>query len=1049
MVVQRATRGWWWWFGALGLLWFAAACSGSSAAGDVSAWTVDTALSAEVVAPGVQVLVTCTVADETGAAQDRDTIVTATPSSGIRIEGHEIVADTTGTYAIACALAEAPSVVDDTPAELKVTPGGAVAVDTTVDPTQVAAGEKATVTCSAVGADGEAVDAATVVRVEPADGVDVEDHSVLGKLAGTYAVTCALADVPEVADDSPASLDVVPGPVARVDAHVSDSDVPAGTVVTVTCTAYDAYGNPVEGVGTGVVVQPPEGNTVDDHTVGFAVAGTYEVRCTVDGAPKIESTPATVDVTPGDAAGIELNVDPDKDAYAPGDEVEFSWKVVDAWGNDVGDANVELVPPPQGVTALGGTSYRLDEEGSYTFTAAVPGTALSASRTLVVDQTPPVIVIDYPERGTTFDGDSTIVVEGHVSDAGSGIDVVKVNGNAVQVDADGTFSAPILSEYGLNLVVAKAWDKAGFSADASVAWYWSSAWQSYEGAQAGDVLRGDGLVVWLSQSVLDDGNHDPQHIDDIATLLEVVLSQADLTSLAGTALSPITIPGVVSFNTTVAGQPLDITGDVVITPTIVEVSVSPTPTVSLQAIDGGVHLEGHFPPGAGSSGVSLALQLDVSLPLTATMSVNGPGNCVATAIGTASPSFTTTTSAEVQSLSFSTTFAIAKASGQPLDVQAQNVQVSVAGLQVLPFANSTLDLGSISLSADLCGLQTGDVCQTLFGGPCTLPSMPLDQLLGPISNLVNQIAGPLTQFLQSYIQPLVEPVLKDAAAKVLKGVLEGLALDKTVALPSLPGGSAAQVTVRADLDSVQFTALGGRVGLRAGAWSPKVVDRNPLGSWLRDGCGGATSPLAFDAGNPMGVGVHLDFLNELLFSAWYNGYLHLDAGPDELAALSPKVAALGVKKFALDALLPPLLTDCNGKGLLDVQLGDALVTLDVSIGGLDIAGTFALSLEATASLWATGDQVGVDVQGITQLHIDAIDVNEAWKGKESDLEQLLGTLLEGQLSDLLNGALGGFTLPSIDLSSLVPGVAAGTTLSLGQVQTGLDQGYLVVTGDLQ
>jgi photosystem II stability/assembly factor-like uncharacterized protein len=78
----------------------------------------------------------------------------------------------------------------------------------------------------------------------------------------------------------------------------------------------------------------------------------------------------------------------------------------------------------------------------------------------IVDTTPPDISISYPADYTTLDTDS-VYISGKATDAQSGIDKVTVNGIAVSLSSDGSFSKTVTLSEGLNRITIIAIDKAG------------------------------------------------------------------------------------------------------------------------------------------------------------------------------------------------------------------------------------------------------------------------------------------------------------------------------------------------------------------------------------------------------------------------------------------------------------------------------------------------------------------------------------------------------------------------------------------------------------
>jgi hypothetical protein len=124
-----------------------------------------------------------------------------------------------------------------------------------------------------------------------------------------------------------------------------------------------------------------------------------------------------------------------------------------------------------GATAtLSGTSYSASvalSEGANALMATATNAvgSASASGSVTLDTTPPVVTITSPPDGT-LTGTPTITVTGTVTDA-SPISAFAVNGNAVTLSA-GAFTATVALLSGPNPIVAQATDAAGNTGSAAI-----------------------------------------------------------------------------------------------------------------------------------------------------------------------------------------------------------------------------------------------------------------------------------------------------------------------------------------------------------------------------------------------------------------------------------------------------------------------------------------------------------------------------------------------------------------------------------------------------
>jgi hypothetical protein len=135
---------------------------------------------------------------------------------------------------------------------------------------------------------------------------------------------------------------------------------------------------------------------------------------------------------------------------------------VNGWNNSnvtvtftctAGTASITNCPSPQTITTEGANQVI-----SGTATDA-NGLTATASVTLNIDKTIPVLAVTSPADGTSF-STAAVTISGTVSDALSGLSTVTCNGTAATA-ASGSFSCNISLNVGVNLVVVRATDVAG------------------------------------------------------------------------------------------------------------------------------------------------------------------------------------------------------------------------------------------------------------------------------------------------------------------------------------------------------------------------------------------------------------------------------------------------------------------------------------------------------------------------------------------------------------------------------------------------------------
>ncbi len=239
-----------------------------------------------------------------------------------------------------------------------------------------------------------------------------------------------------------------------------------------------------------------------------------------------------------------------------------------------------------------------DSEGSSTSTTGDPGETSSGGEGLCVDNTQcddgnactynrcagdgvclveavlsnacrPQINIDFPPRGATLQGEPgvpVVKVSGKAESAAGDIDSLILNGEKVDLAADGSFHVDLLVSPGGNYLDLVATDVIGAQRRRVQSFLWSTEYLLPE--VSGEQMVPEGIAFYLSQEALDDGDNG-KPADDIATVLGIALANFDIAAL----LDPKT---PIATN---AGYKIYLT----------DMSFGST-KVSLAGIDGGLHL---------------------------------------------------------------------------------------------------------------------------------------------------------------------------------------------------------------------------------------------------------------------------------------------------------------------------------------------------------------------------------------------------------------------------------------------------------------------------
>lgn len=1019
------------------------ACANSSIYGEEvveasgGAVRIETYVSANAIALGEPFDVACKLLD----AKDREVKGSATfavTPQTFTLDRLAVTPTKAGDYTVTCRQTDG-GLIDLSPEVVTVTgpePPAEPTVRTILPADEVPACFEATVGCEVRDENGEVVeDAETVVTVTPAEGVTVDGHALTTDAPGEYVVTCALADG-SLVDLDPPTLSVIEGLPARIVTRLEPAQVAPGEEAQVICDVFDACGAPVSGVATRVVADG--GVTIDDHTVSAETAGSYTVLC----HPQEELKPPTEDVPvelvvvvpPPPVVRIELLADPDRTVYGLNTIVTVTAVAYAEDDRVVEDAEITIEAPPE-MAPQGEDRYEFTAEGSFTFhgfLAADP--SISDDLTLACDAGPPTLVIFSPERGSTFDGPGTIPVTGLVTDVG-GVAELTVNGVDIPLAADGSFAYEWPADYGLNHLWFRAKDTYGRTARTSRAFYYSTGWIEMDPPETEGARLLDSVLLFLGQEALDDGDHDPAHIDDIATILEVVLSSFDLESLLGGGGGPIPLfdtafPGILSFPFQILGIQFEIRGDLYLSVAIEEILVGGW-SVSAIYRDGGIDfivgIEGDGPDDPGLGAI-----LGVILAFDAEAGFYNPVDGAWIGVGLDPPaSIHTQTSAYMHGVFLEVGVDADMPPGGELAVAVSNLRITIEDIDINPLEDLIIDFGGIDLP---------------LIGHIDLPEVPLTGLVSGINDLIGDtLLDPVLNWAVTGLSDLLAPLVSEAATALVQTLIDVLALDLDLPLPQLPGASApVSLHFSARASSVYMDPQGGQFGLAAGLSADKVVDRDPLGSILRDGCRGSDpETLAFDPATPMAAAFLLDFVNEALFSLWWGGGINLEL---DLGALGV-AGANGV--VALDFLLPPILYDCTDGGHTELAIGDLYLELNGSALGFSGGIKAWASLRLGAELTASGDAIGLHVVGTPEIELEIVEVT----GALANFETLIPALIEDQLIPLIvdgiDSALGAIPIPEIDLGGLLPGIPPGTAIRIGDLRAGAEHGYVLVGGALQ
>lgn len=450
-----------------------------------------------------------------------------------------------------------------------------VAIETRVNAAVTPAGTENRVTCTALDAQGEAVEGhALRADVRPIAGwrSDPEERKrLIGEIAGSYQITC-VGDGLGLRDASPALWEVVPGPPDRAATVVEPPVMLAGESSLVECFAWDAFDNLVElPADVPVRTQPDSaGVTIADGTISATAAGRYAVNCDVLGAT---ANSAPLAVLPGTPARIVAGLAPVQRLYAVGQVVTFAARVVDEFDNPIPDAPLawDSVPP---LPIFGDGRVRPVEQGRYRLGVNVENSDLRAEAELLVDAGGPAITCTNPGLGGMV-AQGPLALQGRVTDL-AGVARLTVDGEPVQPDAEGAFTVSVEADWGLNVHELVAVDTAG-NVNSTLCIYFGGAYIPE------DVLAADTIQLHLGQTAIDDGPG-ARPLRSIADLLRRVLNSPALITTAVSGIQNPVVPSACRARVPILGCVFRLGAS------FEGLSIDGARTIDIDLVDGGVRL---------------------------------------------------------------------------------------------------------------------------------------------------------------------------------------------------------------------------------------------------------------------------------------------------------------------------------------------------------------------------------------------------------------------------------------------------------------------------
>jgi len=345
--------------------------------------------------------------------------------------------------------------------------------------------------------------------------------------------------------------------------------------------------------------------------------------------------------------------------------------------------------------------------------------------------------------------------------------------------------------------------------------------------------------------------------------------------------------------------------------------------------------------------------------------------------------------------------------------------------------SGTISADSISVSMDLT------------------PSVSSNVLLVDVSNVAASSSGfdfdwnswiddvldffgiSLDSIIQGYLEDAIEDAVEDEVPELLEDALNDLEIstdmefgDRAYTLDALPSS--------VSVDDLGIT-LGMQTEVSVDAWTHSEVGEGSLFY-------GYSVPTW--TGSPAtAMGANLDFLNQFLYVLWGGGMLDMELAGEELGLdideLDLFLGDTGQLSIVTEALLPPVAVPGTGSDMLDLQVGDLLLTIYAGdqIEGNEVIQVY-VSLIAGLDMDSDGEYLLANL-GDMDLWFDVVVPDASSPGAHST-EALLEALLPLLLPSLTD-AVSEIPIPDIDGFGI-----ENTSVDL----VGSDDGFIEIGGEL-
>ena len=929
--------------------------------------SIDTLVDRDTMKAGELLDVVCVDARGISVQHPDVVVYAAGPEEQLIVDG--VFAPTLrGGYTLACGILDT-EIVDPEPVYVYVEPGPIHDADSRIDPEEAKAGDPVIVDCIYTDAYGNEINRPDSYIVEPEEGWSSVGSKVVFKTAGVYSVTCT-DSAAGISDPTPAYASIWPGLPRTIRAVLNPPTVAASEPSIIQCVTEDEYGNAIPPDQFPLVVSHPENLALNGLEISGTVAGLYQIKCLPqsEDAAYFEIVRGELTVLPGPPHEMVVVPIPEKDVYKTYEIVDFEISVLDEWGNLIPDPPLTkpTASPTPGIKVINETTVLLKKEGVFLLTFTLDGLSFPfVEMEIVIDGSGPSVVIEQPLRGETRDDKPVINVIGTINDPFAGIASFLVNDYAVAVDADGNFTRIVPLHIGMNTVTWTAVDLGGNESDGARGLYYSPEWYPYHAGIVPETYVPRGLIMSFREDFIDDGVHDHNNPNDLATILELVVGSLDLNGLLP---NPVASSGSyqILVHNVVAG-PL---------------------SLWLTPLDGAMAVEGTI--------AWLSANIEIE------------GEC------------------------------------------------KVLGIDLCPDFSGSINISELGLSTEVeLAVIDGVVVSNEVYSSVTVGSVDvnIDGILGWMFDWILDIVVDL-------MTPTIEDAFQDAIGDEL-GAMMGdlfgeLTLDEQLEVNSLMEGfPGVLLDLKTNVQNLVLSPQGMIIEFKALFWTPKQIDRNPLGSMGRARCMDPNEGVYVHSINSrIGIAMFDDFLNEALFGVWWGGLLNLTIGAGDVGGID-SFAEFGISEVAVNTnfFLPPILNDCYADRQQRLEIADGYIEADMLVVGQPVTMGAFIQLVAGVEIGLVDNdgvsELGINIQEVEYFDLEVVSLTGSLEGSEEAIEEMIKeNLMDEIVGALLGDTLTSFPLPEVELSKLDPSFPPGLKIAILPTLISRDSGYTVIQGDL-